>query len=196
MHTDRIRSVDPEKTTGTTRALFESVQSQLGMVPNIVRIMGNSQAVLKSYLMSSEALKECTISAALSEQIALTVAYINQCEYCTAVHTFIARSVLQLDVETVQLARTGKSGKSRAQAALTFVADLMENKGKASEQSLQSLKNAGFNDEQITEIIAQTAYNIFTNFIAGTAQTAIDFPIVMEDNLKTAVSVSTTKKKN
>lgn len=180
---ERIHALDPQKTEGETKKLFDSVEQQLGMVPNMMRVMGNSPAVLKSYLLSYKALKESSIGFTLSEQIALTVAHVNECDYCLTAHTFISSVILRIDPKTISLARIGESNKSKTQAVLHFVADLMQNKGKVSDEHLETLQKEGFHDGQITEIIAQTAFYIFTNFIANASQVAIDFPNVMDNGL-------------
>ena len=41
----RLIALDPETTTGKSKELFNAIQSKLGMVPNMMRTMGNSPAV-------------------------------------------------------------------------------------------------------------------------------------------------------
>ena len=49
----KIVALNPETTTGKSKDLFNAVQSKLGMVPNMMRTMGNSPAVLNGYLYRS-----------------------------------------------------------------------------------------------------------------------------------------------
>lgn len=181
---ERIKALDPQKAEGEIKKLFDAVEQQLGMVPNMMRVMGNSPAVLNSYLLSSKALKQSSIGFTLSEQIALTVAHINACDYCLTAHTFISNIVLKIDPQTINLARKGESCKSKTQAALDFVVNLMQNKGNPSDMHLQTLQKEGFNDRQITEIIAHTALHIFTNFIVNASQVSIDFPNLTDEDLR------------
>ncbi|QSB29226.1 carboxymuconolactone decarboxylase family protein [Flavobacterium sp. CLA17] len=183
----RIQALDPQKAEGEIKNLFDTVEQQLGMVPNMMRVMGNSPAVLNSYLLSCKALKESSIGFTLSEQIALTVAHVNGCDYCLTSHTFISSVILKIDPKTIELARKGESCKSKSQSVLEFVINLMQNKGKPSDAHLQALQKEGFDDRQITEIIAHTAFEIFTNFIANASQVAIDFPDITSNGLKAKI---------
>ena len=40
------------------------------------------------------------------------------------------------------------------------------------------MREAGFSDAEITEIVANVVLNIFTNYINQVAQTTVDFPLV------------------
>jgi len=87
-----ISALNPDKATGKLKDLFTAIQSKFGMVPNMMRTMGNSPAVLNAYLSFSKALSENSIDAKLGEQIALTVANANGCGYCNAAHSFIGEN--------------------------------------------------------------------------------------------------------
>jgi len=42
----RLQALDPKDATGRSKELFDGIQGKLGMVPNMMRTMGNSSAVL------------------------------------------------------------------------------------------------------------------------------------------------------
>ena len=44
---NRLQALNPSTTTGKTKELFNGIEAKLGMVPNMMRIMGNSSAVLE-----------------------------------------------------------------------------------------------------------------------------------------------------
>lgn len=172
----KIAAMDPEKTSGKTKELFQAVEAKLGMVPNMMRTMGNSPAVLNAYLAFSSALGESALGPKLAEQIALTVANANGCEYCNAAHSYIGTKLLKLDEATVEAARQGKAKEPNTTAALTFARKLVATKGEVTEQDIAVLRTAGYNDAAVAEIIAHTALNIFTNYFNKAAGVVIDFP--------------------
>ena len=90
---NRITQLDPATATGKTKQLFDTVQSKLGVVPNFVRVLGNSPAALEGYVNFSGALAGGTLGAKVREQIALAVAEGNLCSYCLSAHTFIGGKV-------------------------------------------------------------------------------------------------------
>lgn len=175
---ERITALNPETAEGKSKDLFEFVMKKLGMVPNMMRVMGHSPAVLSGYLSFNQALDKGAIGAKLAALIALTVANQNKCEYCTIAHTFIAAKMLGVDPDTIRLARTGKASNKKTQAALRFVIQLMTEKGNISVESIDALRKEGFSDGEITEVIAHTALNILTNFISNAALVQLDFPVI------------------
>lgn len=174
----RITALNPDTTTGKSKELFNAVQTKLGMVPNMMRTMGNSPAVLSGYLSFSGALGESSIGAKLGEQIALTVANANSCEYCNAAHSFIGEKLAGLDIESIVNAKEGKAADAKIQAALTFARTLVIKKGKVNDADVNMLKDAGYNEAAIAEIIAHTALNIFTNYFNNATNVLVDFPQV------------------
>lgn len=174
----RLQALNPETTTGKTKELFNAVQSKLGLVPNMMRTMGNSHAVLNGYLSFSGALGESKIGSKLGELIALAVAEANQCEYCLSAHTVIGGKLLGIDEETIYTSRTAETADARVNAALKFAQTLVHKKGLVSDSDIAAVRDAGFTEGEIAEIIAHTALNIFTNYFNHIANTVIDFPKV------------------
>jgi uncharacterized peroxidase-related enzyme len=174
----RLKALDPETTTGKSKDLFNAIQGKLGMVPNMMRTLGNSPAVLKGYLSLSGALGEGILGGKLGELIALTVANANSCDYCNAAHSFIGEKLVHIDVNSINDARVGKSADKKTGAALEFSRILVEKKGHVNDADIAALKNAGYDDAGIAEIIAHVCLNIFTNYFNNTAQVAVDFPEV------------------
>jgi uncharacterized peroxidase-related enzyme len=174
----RLQALNPETTTGKTKELFNAVQGKLGMVPNMMRTMGNSYAVLNGYLSFSGALGESKIGSRLGELIALAVAEANQCEYCLSAHTVIGGKLLGIDEESMSASRTSDTADARVNAALTFAQTLVRKRGLASDSDVAAVRDAGYTEGEIAEIIAHTALNIFTNYFNHTANTVIDFPKV------------------
>lgn len=172
----RLKALDPETTTGKPKELFNAIQGKLGMVPNMMRTMGNSAAVLNGYLLLNSALGEGTLGAKLGELIALTVANANSCDYCNAAHSFIAEKLVHIDKNTLSEAREGKSTDHKTQAALDFARTLVKKKGLVNDEDIAAVRNGGYDDAGIAEIIAHVSLNIFTNYFNNTAQALVDFP--------------------
>lgn len=89
----RLTPIDPAEATGKTRDLLSAVTAKLRFTPNMMRTMAISPAVLDGYLCFSSVLGGGALGAKLREQIALSVAEANGCEYCLAVHSTIGKMV-------------------------------------------------------------------------------------------------------
>lgn len=52
----RIKVVNPEQATGKTKELFAAVKTKMGMIPNLMKTMGHSPALLEGYLSYNDSL--------------------------------------------------------------------------------------------------------------------------------------------
>lgn len=171
----RLNQVDPATAEGKTKELLDGIKKKSGMVPNILKHIAASTAALEGYLNFSGALASTGISDKLREQIALTTATVNGCDYCTAAHSAVAK-MRGLSQDEILDARRGTSADSRVAAALTFANAIVEKKGFVSDVELDKVRQAGYTDGEIVEIVAVVSLNIFTNYINHVVETEIDFP--------------------
>ncbi len=174
----RLEALNPETTTGKSKELFEGIQSKLGMVPNMMRTMGNSPAVLEGYLNLSGALSKGSLGAKIGELIALNVAELNNCEYCLAAHNYIGKNLVKIDTKDLSDARKSENEDSKIEAVLKFTNSLVTKSGRVDDTDIKAIKTAGYTDGEIGEIIAHVALNIFTNYFNNSAKTVVDFPSI------------------
>ncbi len=171
----RLNVIDPKQAEGKQKELLDSVQKKLGMTPNLVRVFANSPAVLQGYLGLNDSLGEGTLDVKVREQIALTVAETNGCEYCLAAHSTVGK-MLGLSRDEILDARQGTSSDGRVNAALQFAQSVVEKRGWVSDEDLDRVRSAGYGDDEIAEIVAHVVLNIFRNYFNHIAETPIDFP--------------------
>lgn len=160
---------------------LQQIQQAFGTVPNMFKAVSNSPAALQSMWGSFGALGggsiEAHIDAKLGEQIAVAVADRNACEYCLAAHTALGRKA-GLSSQDMQAAQQGESANPKTAAALRFALKLVNDRGQVSDHDVQSLRDVGFNDGQIVEILAHVALNLFTNYVNVAFAVPVDFPAV------------------
>jgi len=182
----RLKALNPEQATGKSKELFNAIESKLGMVPNMMRTMGNSSAFLEGYLNLSGALSKGTLGAKTGELIAIAVAESNSCDYCLSAHTYIGANLVKINPEALSDARNGESIDLRIEAALRFAKTLIAKKGLVNDTDVNAIKNAGFTEGEIGEIIGHVGLNVLTNYFNNTAKTEIDFPVVEAHSAVTA----------
>jgi uncharacterized peroxidase-related enzyme len=154
------------------------VKQQLGVAPNLFRLVANSPAALEGHVGLIGALGKGALPAATRQRIALAVAEINGCDYCLSAHTYLARTIAKLDETEIAANRNGSSADPKADAAVRFAAKVARERGSVSEADVQALRSAGYDDAQIIEIVLHVALNTWTNYINKVAETDIDFPVV------------------
>lgn len=160
-----------DEAPAASRPLLEAVKKQLGIVPNLFRLVANSSVALDGYLAMNGALNKGTLPAATRERIALAVAEINGCNYCLSAHTYLAKNVAKLDDAEITANRSGASNDPKADAAVRFAAKVTSARGHIGDADLNAVRLAGYDDAQIIEIVQHVALNTWTNYmneVAGT----------------------------
>ena len=157
--------------------LLQAVQKQLGSVPNLFRIVSNSPAALEGYLGMSGALSKGHLPAQTRERIALAIAEVNRCGYCLAAHTYLGHNLAKLDDAEMRANRLGTSHDVKAEAAVRFAVKVAQQRGHVSDADVGAVKDAGYDDGQVVEIVQHVALNTWTNYLNEVAATVIDFPV-------------------
>lgn len=174
---NRIQPLDPNNVTGRGRELLDAVQAKLGVVPNMMRAMAHSPAVLDAYLSLSGALNKGTLPAKTREAIALAVGQANRCQYCVSAHTLLGRKA-GLTESDVSAARAGEATDAKLAAVLRLAGAINTRHGNVTDADLAAARSAGLSDGEIGEVVGVVALNIFTNYFNHVADPQIDFPVV------------------
>jgi uncharacterized peroxidase-related enzyme len=167
-----------EAAPAASQPLLQAVKKQLGVAPNLFRLVGTSPAALEGYVNLSGALGKGALPAATRERIALAVAELNGCDYCLSAHTYLGRNVAKLDDAEITANRNGGSNDVKADAAVRFAVAVAKLRGHIGGEDFEAVRSAGYTDAQIIEIVQHVALNTWTNYINTVAQTEIDFPVV------------------
>ncbi len=173
----RVPLIDAANTTADRQALLGQVHAAFGATPAMFRAVANSPAALQSMRGSFGALGGGRLSPLLGEQIAVAIANHNACEYCLAAHTALGRKA-GASSEQMAAAQIGQSSDPATSAALDFALKVVEQRAQITDGDVQALRAAGFDDEQIVEILAHVALNLFTNYVNVAFDVPVDFPKV------------------
>jgi len=146
---NRISIPTTEQTPTASLPLLAAVHKQLGVVPNLMKLVGNSPAALEGYLSLNGALGKGAIGAKTGERIALAIAEINGCGYCLSAHTYLGKNVAKLDDIEIAANRNGTSSDPKAAAAVRFAAKVALERGHVSDADVRAVKAAGFSDAEI-----------------------------------------------
>jgi len=178
----RIQPLESAQADDKTKALYDSVQKQLGSVPNLFKTIAQSHAALTGYLQQTASLANGVLNPKLREQIALVTAGKNQCDYCASAHSLLGK-MAGIDEQERKSNLHAKSEDTKTQAVLDFSVRIIDKRGQVSDDDLTNIRNAGFSEGEIVEIVAHTCVNIFTNYFNNIAGTEVDFPLVSTLNL-------------
>ena len=171
----RLTVHDPATAPEAARPLLQGVGRKMGMVPNLMRVAAGSPAVLGGYLGLAGALAGDSLPAALRERIALVIAEADGCDYCLAAHSFLGGKA-GLSAGEIAAARRGEAESTKDTAALTFARAVLARAGRVDDAALAAVRDAGWSEAAVIEIIGHVALNLLTNSLNNVARTPVDFP--------------------
>lgn len=166
-----------------SKPTLDAINKQLGAVPNLFRLIGSSPIALTAFTSFQGALSK-SLDVKTRERIALSVAQVNGCDYCLSAHSYLGLNLAKISPDEIALNRKGRSGDAKANAAVAFAYKVAEERGHVAAADIEAVRDAGFSDAQIVEIVALVAENSFTNFLNSVARTDIDFPVVTAGDLE------------
>lgn len=172
----RLNVLDPETTKGWAGRLLKKVEEGLGVVPNMFKAMGNSEWTLEGFLTLNGNLGQGKLGAALVKMIILATSELNGCEYCVSAHTDMAKNSNLLTPEQSLDARRLKGTDEKSTVALAFVKKVWDTKGKVADADLKVVRDAGFGDVEIIEILGVMALATLANYVSNVGELDMDFP--------------------
>ncbi|CAO3414915.1 carboxymuconolactone decarboxylase family protein [Azospirillum doebereinerae] len=173
----RLTLIDPADATGRTAEQLAQVKAAFGMVPNMFKAVAHSPAALASLWGAFGALGGGRLGAKLGEQVAVAIADRNDCRYCLAAHTGLGRKAGASAQEMAE-AQAGRSTDPRTAAALAFAVSVVDKRAGVEAADVEALRQAGFDEEELVELLAHVALNLFTNYVNVALDIPVDFPAV------------------
>ena len=85
----------------------------------------------------------------------------------------------KLPADEIILARKGHASDPKRDAAVQFARKVIETRGKVSDTDLKAVRDAGYTDANVMEIVALVVMYSLTNFFNNVFVLEKDFPAVM-----------------
>jgi uncharacterized peroxidase-related enzyme len=112
------------------------------------------------------------------DSIGFAVSEVNGCNYCLTVHSFTAKHMAKLPANEIILARRGHASDPKRGAAVQFARKVIESRGHDTDANLKAVRDAGYTDANVTEIVALVAMYSLTNFFNNVFDLEKDFTAV------------------
>ncbi|MGK7295011.1 MAG: carboxymuconolactone decarboxylase family protein [Candidatus Wenzhouxiangella sp. M2_3B_020] len=156
------------------RNLLEQAEKNYGFVPNILGVMANAPALLEGYMTLNGIFEKTSFSTAEKQIVLLGAATENECDYCTAAHTAIAK-MQDVDEAVLQAVQKGeKIPDERLDALFRFTRVMVEKRGHPSGDDLRAFFDAGFSEAQVQEVILGVGLKTLSNYNNHVAETPVD----------------------
>lgn len=156
------------------QALFDALSSQLGFVPNLYATLAHSENALGTYLALQSA--KSTLRTKAREVVNLVVSQVNECVYCLAAHTALAKMNGFSDDQILEIRAGGLASDAKLDALARLVRSIAINRGRADAALLDAFFAAGWTKENLVDAIITIGDKIISNYLHAVTQVPVDFP--------------------
>lgn len=164
-----------EEVSENNQAIFDQLVKGLGFVPNLYATYANSETALKDYLALQN--RKSSLKAKEREVINLVVSQVNDCQYCLAAHTAIGKINGFSDEQILEIRSGEASFDSKLDALAKFVKNATINRSKPDTEVVEQFLAAGYNKENLIDVLVVIGDKTISNFINGVFNVPIDFPL-------------------
>ncbi|MCQ6957020.1 carboxymuconolactone decarboxylase family protein [Mucilaginibacter aquariorum] len=171
----KIKVPTRDEVNPDAQLLFDQVTKHLGKLPNLYATMGYSSGTLKGYLQFEAAMSGGVFTVKEKEAINLVVSEINNCDYCLAAHTMIAKSKGYTEEDTIGI-RKGFTTDHKLDTVVKLAKSITDNRGEADPELLDAFFEAGYKEDALIELIGLITAKIFTNYVFAVTGVPLDFP--------------------
>jgi uncharacterized peroxidase-related enzyme len=157
-----------------SKPLLEQAKKNLGMIPNLERVMAESPALLEGYVHLWELFDTTSLSPIERQVVYQTANFENQCEYCVPWHTKLAQIAGMAPNEIEALRQGAELEDPRLESLRQFTKSLILNRGKIAETELKAFFAVGYSAQQALEVILGIAVKTMSNYTNSIAGTPLD----------------------
>jgi len=174
-----IKVVEPEEAEGDLAELYDAIGAARGGVARVHQIQSLHPRAMKAHLELYKAVvfARSSLSRIERERIAVVVSSTNQCAYCVAHHAAALKGLRDdpTVIEALESGQwhsakaTGRTGveesglDTSARALLEWARESTLTPHTSTEQSVQALRDVGFDDRAILDATLTVGYFCFVN---------------------------------
>ena len=151
--------------------LFAEMRAKLGFVPNVYQAYSLRPQQLRGFIALYDAImtEDSGLTKAEREMIAVTVSAHNHCFYCLTSHGAVLRIRAKDEVLADTIAANYRAADltPRQRAMLDLAVKITTDSAAVSDQDLAALRDHGFSDEDIMDIIQTAALFNYSNRVAS-----------------------------
>lgn len=171
--------VDDASISPEIEETFVKIKTALNapFTPNFFRVWATSPESLKGiWPVMNHILTSGRVGRRLKEMIFVAISSLKDCHYCEAAHHAFCLSIGVTPDQINALIKnyTTETTDPKEKAAIDFAVRLAKDSHSSSEQDFQALRELGFDDAEIMEIIAMSGMSVFYNHLANATKINID----------------------
>ena len=159
-----------------SKPFIERAQKQFGMVPNLIGLLAEAPVAVETYQALAGLFTRTSFTPTERNVVWLTIIYDNECDYCMAAHTGIAKSE-KVDDGIINALRDGEPLEDlRLQALREFTSSVVVRRGWVGDDEVEAFLAAGFTKQHVFEVLVGVAHKVLSNYANHIAETPVDPP--------------------
>ncbi len=159
----------------TNQAIFDNLHKMVGFVPNLYAYFAKNETALNDYLGLQN--RKSTLRAKEREIINLVTSQVNGCRYCQSAHTAFGKMNGLTEEEILEVRKGAASFDSKLDALVKFTFSVVENRGRATEESKQAFFAAGYTEANMIDVVIVVGDKTISNYIHNLTNIEIDWPL-------------------
>ena len=168
---------DPDSAPEASRPLLKDAERQFGMIPNLERVLAECPPLLRLYVTGEGELEDeekMSLSKVELHVVMQQANVENNCVYCVPWHTILSKNAGVPD-EVREAQRNDRPlDDPRLETLRSFARSLIHHRGRPPQPHVQAMRDAGYDNRQMLEVVMRLAINTVSNFINGIALTPLD----------------------
>ena len=177
-HIFQALMIDEHEAQGEVAAWFDEVKRELQtpFVPNFAKVLAVSPAAAKIYwAMVSARAQHTTLPESLMSMIGYTIAYRNECQYCTSINELTCRTLGVDEDNLVSMAENlDNVNPERIRAILEFALTVARSPKSLGEADFERLREQGVTDAEIIEIALNAAICALNDILSDTLKIPVE----------------------
>jgi uncharacterized peroxidase-related enzyme len=158
-----------------SRPALEKIQKSLGFIPNLMATFANNPTVLQGFLALDAVYEKGSFTPRERQIILLAASVENNCNYCAAAHSTIAKGALHTPPEVIAALRNDTPiPDAKLNALVTLVKELVRERGYSKDETVQKFLAAGYKKEQVMELLLGIALKTISNYLDHISPTPVD----------------------
>ncbi|AEG01937.1 carboxymuconolactone decarboxylase family protein [Methylomonas methanica] len=157
------------------QALLQGSLKKYGFIPNLHGGLAEAPVALEAYIQLTALFDRSSLSPTERQVVVLAVSAENQCTYCVAAHSTIAKHMVKADPTVVDAIRNLQPlPDPKLDALANFTRNAVRYRGVVRGQALDKFIAAGCSRAQVLEVILGVTFKTLSNYTNHLINTPLD----------------------
>lgn len=155
-----------ESAPAAARPLLESAKAKLGFIPNLYGNLAEAPEALQAYFDLSAQFDKTSFTPVERQVVLLTISTENNCEFCVAAHSLVARRVVKVpDAIVDALRQSTPLPDARLDALANFTRAVVRDRGFVARGALEAFLKEGYTRRQVIEVVLGVSMKTLSNYV-------------------------------